>query len=60
MDMTNTFEFNLQYGIDDKDDNRIYSAPNSFINQLTGILKLNLPSELMNTRIMIFKEQWLR
>ncbi|RIA90328.1 vesicle coat protein [Glomus cerebriforme] len=51
----NTFEFDLQYGIDDK---WIYSAPNSFINQLLGILKLNLPNELMNTRIMIFKEQW--
>ncbi|EXX75713.1 Lst7p [Rhizophagus irregularis DAOM 197198w] len=56
--MTNAFEFNLQYGIDDKDNKRIYSAPNSFINQLIGILKLNLPSEIMNTRIMIFKEQW--
>ena len=50
-------KFDLQYGIDD---NWIYTAPNSFINQLTGILKLNLPSELMNTRIMIFKEQWSR
>lgn len=58
--MTNAFEFNLQYGIDDKDNKRIYSAPNSFINQLIGILKLNLPSEIMNTRIMIFKEQWSR
>ncbi|CAG8524895.1 16209_t:CDS:2, partial [Funneliformis caledonium] len=51
----NTFKFNIQYGIDD---NRNHSVPNSFINQLTGILKLNLPNELMNTRLMIFKEQW--
>ncbi|CAI2165270.1 7090_t:CDS:2 [Funneliformis geosporum] len=51
----NTFKFNIQYGFDD---NRNHSAPNSFINQLTGILKLNLPNELMNIRLMIFKEQW--
>ncbi|GBC03143.1 hypothetical protein RclHR1_00050051 [Rhizophagus clarus] len=56
--MTNAFEFDLQYGIDDKDNKRTYSAPSSFINQLTGIMKLNLPRELMNTRMIIFKEQW--
>ncbi|CAG8719032.1 8400_t:CDS:2, partial [Racocetra fulgida] len=64
-DINRAIEFNLENGIDEHtigivNVNGSYSPSNLYINQLSEILNLNLPPELMNMRLEMFKEEWSR
>ncbi|RHZ79081.1 hypothetical protein Glove_152g105 [Diversispora epigaea] len=53
----------MQFGIEESNIeivgvNRTTFSPNLYIDQLSEILKLDLPVELLNMQLVIFKEQW--
>ncbi|CAG8486657.1 16045_t:CDS:2 [Acaulospora colombiana] len=50
-------KFDLSFGIEESAIG-INDTANSYTNQLSGILKMNLQIELVNIRLMMFKEQW--
>ncbi|CAG8488434.1 11455_t:CDS:2, partial [Acaulospora morrowiae] len=50
-------KFDLKFGVEESDVG-INDMDNLYINQLSGILKLNLQIEFISIRLLIFREQW--
>lgn len=64
-DATSAIKFEMQFGTE-KSSNGVVGvdgttfSSNLYINRLLEILKVDLPVELLNMQLMIFKEQWSR